>query len=325
MGEILSGGPERPPWKPPRWLIAAAVAALTVAALIAGLLAVNGDDTSQPEATRSSPSRPSPTGSPFTDGPDAAVTSDETPGMVITGIALGRGSLNRHDRTANSGPWTVTVRRPGGSLARGGAVVTFPVAKPRLGRPVRVGDVTALARDGEIVWPLAGSYARVRGDLPQSQLLRVAAATVVRSGRPVVTPPSRLSLVSTGSIRPHVLREARYGSDEVGEAEELSRGLTFTGVARCGGIEDLLYAADTQASGTVHGKPAVVTSEFGGNGALLWEPAPGVIAYVGYSGAPLDQGAVAALHRLAERTRLMSAQQWQATGPTTVDQVNDFG
>ena len=236
MGEILSSGPERPPWKPPRWLIAAAVAAVTVTALVVGLLAVNGDDTSQPEATRSSGSLPSPTGSPFAGGPDAAVASDETPGLVITGVALGQGSLNRHDRRANAGPWTATVRRPDGSLARSGAVVTFPVPKPRPGRPVRVGDVTALARDGEIVWPLAGSYARVRGDLPQSQLLRIAATTAVRAGRPVVRPPSGLSVVSTGSIRPHVLHEARYGSGEVGEAEELSHGLTFTDVARCGGI-----------------------------------------------------------------------------------------
>ncbi|MBC9723845.1 hypothetical protein [Streptomyces sp. TRM68367] len=68
-----------------------------------------------------------------------------------------------------------------------------------------------------------------------------------------------------------------------------------------------------------------VTSELGGNGVLAWEPTPGVVAYVGYSGASLDRGAVAGLHRLAERTRLLSAQEWQATGPSTVDQVNDFG
>jgi len=87
-------------------------------------------------------------------------------------------------------------------------------------------------------------------------------------------------------------------------------------------FQDRLYAVTVKAAGTVHGKPAFVTSEIGGNGVLAWEPAPGVVAYVGYSGAPLDQGAIAARHRLAERTRLLSARQWRATHPQTTDQVN---
>ncbi|WP_327187029.1 hypothetical protein [Streptomyces sp. NBC_01334] len=74
----------------------------------------------------------------------------------------------------------------------------------------------------------------------------------------------------------------------------------------------------------MNGKPAVITSALGGNGALAWEPVPGVVAYIGYSGAPLDEGAVAALRRLAARARLLSPGQWQATGPTTSDQINDF-
>ncbi|WP_367318654.1 hypothetical protein [Streptomyces sp. HUAS ZL42] len=323
MSEILSGGPERPPWKPPRWLIVTVVASVMIAALVVSFIAVSGEDTQQSAGPRRSPS-PSTAGIPFADGPDASVRQDETPGLVIKGVALNQGSLNRHDRTANAGPWTVTVRRADGSLARNGAVVTFPVARPRDGRPIRIGGVAGWDRDGEIVWPLAGSYARVRGDLPQSQLAAIAVATTAASGRPVVKPPSGLSVVSTGTSRPHVLREARYGSDDVGEAEELSYGLIFTGVARCGGIEELLYARQAQTSGTVHGKPAVVTTALGGNGALAWEPAPGVVAYVGYSGASLDRGAVTALHRLAELGRLLSPQQWQDTGPQTFDQVNNF-
>ncbi|MFF7642943.1 hypothetical protein [Streptomyces canus] len=58
---------------------------------------------------------------------------------------------------------------------------------------------------------------------------------------------------------------------------------------------------------------------------LVWEPEPGLVAYVGYSGASLAEGAVAALHQIAERTRLLSAEQWQATRPQTNDQTNDFG
>jgi hypothetical protein len=233
--------------------------------------------------------------------------------------------LNRRDRTADTDPWTVTVRRGDGSLGRNGAVVTFPVPAPQLGRPVQVGGVTGRAGDGEIACPIGGAHARVRGDLPRTELVGIAAATTVVSGRPHVDPPSGLSVTSTGTSRPRYIREARYGSDEVGEADELSLGLTYTGVARCGGLEDRLYAADAQASGTVHGRPAVVTSALGGNGVLAWEPEPGLVAYVGYSGASLDEGAVATLHRIAERTRLLSTAQWQATRPQTNDQTNDFG
>ncbi|WP_328457749.1 hypothetical protein OG780_43240 [Streptomyces sp. NBC_00386] len=75
----------------------------------------------------------------------------------------------------------------------------------------------------------------------------------------------------------------------------------------------------------MNGKPAIITSAFGGNGTLAWEPMPGVVAYIGYSGAQLDKGAIAALRRLAARTRLLSPEQWQATSPTTSDQINDFG
>ncbi|WP_314225459.1 hypothetical protein [Streptomyces zaehneri] len=48
------------------------------------------------------------------------------------------------------------------------------------------------------------------------------------------------------------------------------------------------------------------------------------MAYIGYSGAQLDEGAVAALRRLAARTRLPSPGQRQATSPTTSDQINHF-
>ncbi|MFJ9011659.1 hypothetical protein [Streptomyces canus] len=195
-----------------------------------------------------------------------------------------------------------------------------------MGQPVRVGRVTGRAVEGEVTWPIAGAYARVRGDLPRSELIGIAAATTVTSaGRPEVAPPSGLSVTATGPSRPHYVREARYGSDRVGESDELSGGLTFTGVARCGGIEDRLYEGGAQASGPVHGKPAVVTTALGGNGVLAWEPRPGLVAYVGYSGAALDESAIAALHRIAEHTRLVSAEQWQDTGPQTIDQVNDFG
>ncbi|MEW2487533.1 hypothetical protein [Streptomyces sp. NPDC048411] len=239
---------------------------------------------------------------------------------------MSRGStLIRRDRTAGGGPWTVVVRRPDGSLGRNGAVVTFPVPAPGQGRAVRVGGVAGSVGDGAITWPADGAYARIRGDLSERELIRIAAATVVVAGRPTVEPPPGLSVAATGMSRPRDLNEARYGSDALGEPTELSNGLIYTGVARGGGFEDRLYAVKTQAAGSVRGKSATATSELGGSGLLAWEPVPGVIAYVGYSGGLFTDRAVAALRQIAERTRLLSAEQWQATGPRTVYQVNDFG
>ncbi|MFF1542570.1 hypothetical protein [Streptomyces sp. NPDC058291] len=318
---MLSSGPDRPP----RRLIVVAAAVALSAALAAGILTASGSDERDRAATgHSSPASPS--GSAFPDGPDAAVGAGQTPGLVITGLPLPRNAtLVKRDRTARAGPWTVVVRGADGSLGRHGAVVTFPVAPATDGRPVRVGDVTGRARGREITWPVGGSYARVRGDLAPSRLIAVAAGTAVVSGRPAVDPPPGLSVASQGTSRPTYLLEARYSSRATGESDGLSGGLTFTGVARCGGLEDQLFAARVRSAGTVHGKPAVVTSAVGGNGALVWEPTPGVVAYVGYSGALFGDGAVAALRRLAARSRLLTPAQWRATAPVTNDQVNDFG
>jgi hypothetical protein len=68
-----------------------------------------------------------------------------------------------------------------------------------------------------------------------------------------------------------------------------------------------------------------VSPVYGGNATLAWEPAPGVVAYVGYSGAALDDAAATALGRLADRVRTVTAEQWQAINQQTVDQTNEPG
>ncbi|AVV47113.1 hypothetical protein C6376_43115 [Streptomyces sp. P3] len=305
-----------------------AVAVVSSAAIVLGIVTVVDEPDGRRPSAPGSPSAAAPSGSTFPHGPNAPVGAGQTPGLVIAGVPLPRGAtLIKRDRSAGAGPLTVVVRRSdaSGSLGRHGAVVTFPVTAPSGGRAVRVGGVSGRALAREVVWPVAGSYARVRGDLPRSELIAVAAATRVESGRPHVDAPRGLSVAATGTLWPAQVNEARYRSHATGETDELSGGLTFTGVARCGGFEDALYAGGARPAGTVQGRPAVVTSAFGGNGALAWEPAPGVVAYVGYSGAQLDRGAVDALRRLAARTRLVSPAQWRSTGPSTSDQTNDLG
>ena len=59
----------------------------------------------------------------------------------------------------------------------------------------------------------------------------------------------------------------------------------FTGVTHTGALDDWLITAQPPPAGSVHGSAAIVTPIFGGDAALAWEPTPGTVAYVGYSGA----------------------------------------
>jgi hypothetical protein len=109
----------------------------------------------------------------------------------------------------------------------------------------------------------------------------------------------------------------------VGEGAALGDGLTFTGVASGGGYEDLLFmVADHRDGEPVGGRPTVVSQAFGGNGGIAWEPVPGVVAYIGYSGSLMDGAAVAALQRLAVRARVMTSAQWAEAGAHVQDQTN---
>ena len=256
------------------------------------------------------------------------------PGLAI-GTPDAHGKLDRRDSQAEQGPWTVILRRADGSLGSHGAVVTFPVPILDLfpGRRVTVRGAPGSAHRGEIVWPIGGAFARVQGDLGDTRLLEIARRTSIVRGRPRVRAPKGLSVVFTGPYRAPLAREARYGSVELGEGDSLGHGLTYTGVVRAGGFEDQLYArhrrdqrynTHRRGGSRVHGRPAVLSSVQGGNDTLAWELAPGLVAYVGYSGNSLDDAAARALTRLAERARLVSPVAWQPV-TQTVEQVNDFG
>ncbi|GIF47558.1 hypothetical protein Afe04nite_20970 [Asanoa ferruginea] len=84
-----------------------------------------------------------------------------------------------------------------------------------------------------------------------------------------------------------------------------------------------IYCGDAPADSTSLGRPSFVSPVFGSNGTVAWEPVPGLVAYVGYSGAELNDAAVTALQRLAVRARLLNGSQWQSTGPFTANQSNE--
>ncbi|HTF09571.1 MAG TPA: hypothetical protein VK659_15495 [Asanoa sp.] len=333
MGDVISFGQERRRRPLPRWLIVAAMLFVVVGAVAFVALRDDGD---RPAAA--------PTGSPTTTtAPAETAVAEPPPGPPclpvgwgqrpaptesVAGLDLGAGTggaIDRCDRTAVDGPWTVVLRQPGGSLGRQGVVVTFPVDPPAPGRQVSVGGVRGVAADRMVTWPLARGYGRVRGDLSDASLIAVAAATKVVDGHPAVSPPAGLAVVASGPYRPPTIHELRYGADEVGERDTLGGALVYTGVTSSGGFEDQLFASDSTDAGPVDGYPAVVSSVSGGNATLAWEPAPGVVVYVGYSGPELNDATFVALRRLAARTQILDNAGWQATHPSTSDQTNDPG
>jgi hypothetical protein len=254
----------------------------------------------------------------------------ETALSAIGGLALrgkpGDAFLTRSDPAAANGAWTVVVRRTGGSLGRHGAVVTYPAHTNDFtdtGAPINVGSVTGTAGRDLILWPLGNGYARVRGDLPQADLVHIAEFTTVVAGRPQVRPTEGFSVIARAPSRLPLIHEVRYLSADLGLVPALGDGLTYTGMTSGGGFEDALYASGVTPAGTVHGLPAVVSSVEGGDGTLAWEPSAGVVAYVGWSGAEMSTKAIAALRALAGGSYMITPSQWLATKPELVEQENN--
>lgn len=257
-----------------------------------------------------------------TSGPSASL-----PGVTIDGGPVTPGNLERRDPTAGDGPATIVVRGPGGSFAHESAVITFPVDPVDLGThgPTTLPSGTVIA--GSITWALAGSYARVRGDLGAEALAAIVPATSVdASGHLQLDAPAGLTIDSSEPYWPAVEREHRYGSQALGEDGPLGPGLTWVGLtSSAGGLEDEVFARGVTGEFTVNGVPAVAVessnpnpgtpTQLSGNGELIWEPQPGVAVVVGYSGNSFGPAAIDALVRLAGRVRLLSDAEWSATNP----------
>ena len=255
---------------------------------------------------------------------DKRVTSSRPPaplGAIVIDGATSGGSLDRHDSTANDGPWTVTARGIGGSLGVNSAVVTYPVTSPRLfDHTVAIGAVQGVVVGGNlVVWPIGDSYAQVRGDVKESELVRIAVATHVAAGRPVVDPLIGYAIGVVAPYRAVDVHEVRYEPDSA-LADTL--GFVYTGVLAGGGFEDQLFQTRRRTGYSAAGHAAVASPVNGGNGTLAWEQSPGVIAYVGYSGRELNDTSIAALVTIAARTSVRSAAQWGTTNPQVVEQTN---
>jgi hypothetical protein len=326
----LELGPRRPV---PRWVSIAAAVALAVG-VGAYLLVGHGrspERKAAPEPTATAPASdtdpiptPPPIACPATDAP---VDANPVPVSAAVAVGLGNGpvllALDRHDAGAARGPWTVAVRAAGGSLGRRGAVITFPVPAVGAGwEPVDVSGVPGRTLGNALVWPIGGAFARVRGDQPLTDLIRIAAETTVRDGRPIVDPLTGFATVSSLPYRAGDIYEARYAASTLGRPGN-ALGFIYSGLVRAGGFEDRLYEDGFTDTFTVHGHPAVLSQVLGGSATLAWEVAPGVIAFVGYSGPSPTSTTECALVTLARASRLVPRTGIPDAAQVVPD-VNDF-
>jgi hypothetical protein len=337
--------------------LAAAVAALVVAAFVAGLVIGRGGRS----GPRDSGAGPAPVpdtftfsfsqGTPFsvfptepsftirvaapnplpsgTAGPKGDVAGPDVYALELASDPATRPGqgLESRDAGAVPGPWSLIVRRTDGSLGRHSSVITFPVTPPagvRTRARVHVGGVTGFEDGaGGIVWPVDGKFARVRGDLGLATLAAVAARVSVRHGRPAMDhPPTRFRVVAAEPYRAPVVSELRYNSLNVNSGP--IDGLIFTNVLRCASFEEALFVEGFSPAGIIGGHPAVLSSVGGGNADLAWEPTPGTVALVGFSGNLGAQASRASLIGLARGGQLLDRRQWQAIHPSIVKNTNSY-
>jgi hypothetical protein len=323
--EVLELGPRRP--APVHWL-----------SILAVVLAVVGVTTHAVRSAVSPAPRaaaPRPVGSVSATVPSTGVIAlpavSQRPfpsdtSAVVLGEVPQFAAQERTDGTAARGPWSLVVRRRDGSLGRHGAVITYPVSPPAWGHPVRVGRAIGTAVAGGFVWPLAGTYARIRSDLTPPEVVRLALATTVVNAVAAIHPVSGYRLVVAAPYRSGSIHEIRYHASQLGSAAGGLDGLIYTGVLTAGGgFEDRLYARSATDAGPVHGGPAVATVTTGGNDVIAWEVAPGTIAYLGYSGAESGPHTVDVLRHLAGRARPLCGRHWRTSSPQRTEQRNDFG
>lgn len=121
-----------------------------------------------------------------------------------------------------------------------------------------------------------------------------------------------------------MVREARYGCEPLGEKDAMGAGLCYTGLTTSAGFLEAVYATGFTRGPLVDGHPSLVSAVGGGNATLAWEPQPGVVAYIGYSGDGLGDEQIEALRRLAERSTVVSPAEWSTTRPQIVTQTNDL-
>ena len=311
-----------------RWLSILVIGLVVAAAAVFGM---RRPVASNVRAATPAPAADSSTEAVLRVGPMALppVSRDSFPAdtaAVVLGEVPPFASFERTDDAVAEGPWSLVIRRSDGALGRRGAVITYPVAAPAWGQPVQLGHLIGTAVAAGFVWPIVGAHARIRGDLPRTDLVRLALGTSVLAGRPAVRRlPAGYSVVLAAPYRSPSIREIRYHATQLSAAMRRLGGLVSTGLLTAGaGLEDRMYALSATDVGWVHGRPAPAATMAGDSRTVAWEVAPGTVAYLAYSGTETDQ-VIDVLRQLAGQSRPLCGKQWQANAAQRSRQRNDFG
>jgi hypothetical protein len=221
-------------------------------------------------------------------------------------------ALERWDCDAPRGPWSVVIRSAGGHFGVHGAVVTFPVAQARAGTPTTRPQGGSWNPDLQLlVWPIGGSHAQIVGDLGLTELTRLAMNITVEDGKAHLTAKNGFAAAATVTYRSTVVHEMRYSTVDLGQVRALGDGLVYTGAMSGASFESQVFEARAKPAGLVRGWPAIYAEVKGRNGTLAWEPAPGEVVYIGFSGSPARADTLEALRDLADKGRSLTPSQWE--------------
>jgi hypothetical protein len=233
-----------------------------------------------------------------------------------------RRSLERKDTDAAGSPDAVVVRRKGFSLGMHSVVISTP--PPAGAKTFSNVDSTLGVQPSVLVADRPGGRVMLKSTLvSMAELKKIAEAIRVENDKVVIESDDDMSaydVISGDSLAPASIRESRYGCDSVGEKETLV-SLCYTGLTTLPGFESALLDEGFTPGPLIGQAPSVLSKVGGGNATLAWELAPGIVAYVGYSGSP-NGDEVAALKRLAMVANPLTETQWLATTPQVVEQNN---
>jgi len=221
-------------------------------------------------------------------------------------------ALERWDCDAATGPWSVVIRPADGHFGVKSAVVTFPIDHVVTAVPsTRLQGGMWNPGVQRLTWPLGDSYAQIVGDLGQATLENLAMRVTAEGGKPHISALDGFAVVATTPYRSPVVHEMRYGTADLGQESKLGDGLVHTGVMSGASFESLAVESHAKPAGLVRGKPSIFSEGLGGNGTLAWEPAPGEVHYIGYSGTVSSADAIEALRALADKGRPLTPAQWE--------------
>lgn len=287
--------------------------------------------TAPPDISESSPFDSTRTSAAGQMPPPTELAIEDVGGLVIVDAGNDQSYANNTlervdpDTGTENGPYVVVIRHRSGSLVDKTAVITYQPRTTTTGDQGLVRNASTGVSALTVVRGADQVVVRALG-LSADQVTAIADATQIVDARLLVNQSPELAdfvIVAAGPQRPPRIHEARYGCDSLGEADALG-AFCYTGLTTSPGFEAAVYAGEFRPGPTINAHLTLVSTVGGGNGTLAWEPQPGVIAFVGYSGSNLGDQQIDALARIAQRVAIVPPDDWRATQPQAVTQSNEW-